>query len=216
MFFHFTSVSPCVIASRWPHPGGEIKKKKQKNPRTCSAISPTSALGRCVPPGRSPLPRDPARGAAPPPLPQSGKAAPRTRSASERQRAAHFRFALYHGRAAHIPIGSPPWRKMSAPHSPMRKRVAPNAYSRGPLRRRSELVAVLRVPAVPGSWGVLRSAHAPRHLSGGDGHDGVGAGRRCVAGAALPFHVTVGPRRRGLGGGRDGGAAGRRGPWGAV
>lgn len=83
-------------------------KKKQKNPRTCSAISPTSALGRCVPPGRSPLPRDPARGAAPPPLPQSGKAAPRTRSASERQRAAHFRFALYHGRAAHIPIGSPP------------------------------------------------------------------------------------------------------------
>lgn len=30
MFFHFTSVSPCVIASRWPHPGGEIKKKNKK------------------------------------------------------------------------------------------------------------------------------------------------------------------------------------------
>lgn len=83
------------MASSWR---GNLKKKNK--PRTCSAISPASALGRCVTPCHSPLPRDLPRGAAPPP--------PRTRSASERHRAAHFRFALYHGRAAHIPIGSPP------------------------------------------------------------------------------------------------------------
>lgn len=46
-------------------------------------------------------------GRCPAPIPQYGKAAPHTRSASSRQRAAHFRFAPYHGRAAHGLIGSP-------------------------------------------------------------------------------------------------------------
>ncbi|XP_021258871.1 ER membrane protein complex subunit 7 [Numida meleagris] len=51
---------------------------------------------------------------------------------------------------------------MLTPHSPVRKRTAHNAYPRGPLRTRRELVAVLPALAVPGSCVVSRSAHAPR------------------------------------------------------